>query len=253
MGAARDGVDVRILVPSRNDHPWVSLLTRRYYRRLLTNGVRIWEWQGEMMHAKTSVVDGRWVRVGSTDFNPLGVAINYELDAVIEDPDARRAGRGDVPRRSRALARDHDEEQEASAMTGVVRFVRGAAAALGFAASVSSLPAGVGNGTGPDTGRRIVPLFTYRDAILAGAFAVDGAAGASAGRALPRPTAGFVHAGEPEAAGTRDLRADHGGAGLVRHRHHDVRRGTSREEREARLARAARHRGAARGRTEWRA
>jgi cardiolipin synthase A/B len=84
-GAARDGVDVRILVPSRNDHPWVSFLARRYYRRLLTNGVRIWEWQGEMMHAKWSVVDGRWVRVGSTDFNPLGVAINYELDAVIED------------------------------------------------------------------------------------------------------------------------------------------------------------------------
>jgi cardiolipin synthase len=85
-GAARDGVDVRVLVPSRNDHPWVSFLARRYYRRLLTNGVRIWEWQGEMMHAKTSVIDGRWVRVGSTDFNPLGVAINYELDAVIEDP-----------------------------------------------------------------------------------------------------------------------------------------------------------------------
>jgi cardiolipin synthase len=85
-GAARDGVDVRILLPSRNDHPWVSLLARRYYRRLLTNGVRLWEWQGEMMHAKTSVIDGRWVRVGSTDFNPLGVAINFELDAVIEDP-----------------------------------------------------------------------------------------------------------------------------------------------------------------------
>lgn len=85
-GAARDGVDVRILVPSRNDHPWVSLVARRFYRRLLTNGVRIWEWQGEMMHAKTSVVDGRWLRVGSTDFNPLGVGINYEIDAVIEDP-----------------------------------------------------------------------------------------------------------------------------------------------------------------------
>ena len=85
LGASRDGVDVRILVPARNDHPWVSFLTRRYYRRLLTNGVRIWEWKGTMMHAKTSVVDGRWVRVGSTDFNPLGVGINYELDAVIED------------------------------------------------------------------------------------------------------------------------------------------------------------------------
>jgi cardiolipin synthase len=89
-GAARDGVDVRILLPSRNDHPWVSLLARRYYRRLLTNGVRLWEWQGEMMHAKTSVIDGRWVRIGSTDFNPLGVAINYELDAVIEDPELGR-------------------------------------------------------------------------------------------------------------------------------------------------------------------
>ncbi len=46
----------------------------------------MWEWRGEMMHAKSSVVDGRWVRVGSTDFNLLGVAINFELDAVIEDP-----------------------------------------------------------------------------------------------------------------------------------------------------------------------
>jgi cardiolipin synthase len=89
-GAARDGVDVRVLVPSRNDHPWVTVLTRRYYRRLLTTGVRVWEWKGEMMHAKTSVVDGRWIRVGSTDFNMLGVAINYELDALVEDPEIGR-------------------------------------------------------------------------------------------------------------------------------------------------------------------
>ncbi|HJU64808.1 MAG TPA: phosphatidylserine/phosphatidylglycerophosphate/cardiolipin synthase family protein [Gemmatimonadaceae bacterium] len=84
-GAARDGVDVRVLVPSKSDHPWVRMLTRQFYRRLILNGVRIWEWKGLMMHAKSSVVDGRWVRVGSTDFNPLGIAINYELDAVIED------------------------------------------------------------------------------------------------------------------------------------------------------------------------
>ena len=84
-GAARDGVDVRVLVPSRYDHFWLRGLMTRSYHRLLRNGVRIWEWRGEMMHAKTSVVDGRWLRVGSTDFNPLGVAINYELDAVIED------------------------------------------------------------------------------------------------------------------------------------------------------------------------
>jgi cardiolipin synthase A/B len=84
-GAARDGVDVRVLVPSRYDHPWIRLATRYFYRRLLRNGVRIWEWRGEMMHAKSSVVDGRWTRIGSTDFNPLGIAINFELDAVIED------------------------------------------------------------------------------------------------------------------------------------------------------------------------
>lgn len=85
-GAARDGVDVRLLVPSSYDHPWIRRLTRRRYRRLLENGVRIWEWRGEMMHAKTSVTDGRIVRVGSTDFNPLGLAINYELDAIVLDP-----------------------------------------------------------------------------------------------------------------------------------------------------------------------
>jgi phosphatidylserine/phosphatidylglycerophosphate/cardiolipin synthase-like enzyme len=84
-GAARDGVDVRLLLPSRNDHPWVHRVTRRFYRRLLSNGVRIWEWQGPMMHAKTSVTDGYWTRVGSTDFNPLGVAINFELDVYIAD------------------------------------------------------------------------------------------------------------------------------------------------------------------------
>ena len=84
-GAARDGVDVRLLVPGRGDHAWVVPVTRRFYPRLLRNGVRIWEWQGEMMHAKTQVSDGRYARVGSTDFNPLGVAINFELDAVIDD------------------------------------------------------------------------------------------------------------------------------------------------------------------------
>lgn len=85
VGAARDGVDVRVLVPNKNDHQWVTNISRRYYRFLLRGGVRIWEWSGVMMHAKMSVTDGRVTRVGSTDFNPLGVAINYEIDAFIDD------------------------------------------------------------------------------------------------------------------------------------------------------------------------
>ena len=110
-GAARDGVDVRILVPGRNDHPWVTKFTRRYYRRLLRNGVRIWEWGGEMMHAKTSVVDGRFTRVGSTDFNALGIAINYELDAIIEDRavghDAEQMFLEDLDRSREVTKRSH--------------------------------------------------------------------------------------------------------------------------------------------------
>jgi cardiolipin synthase len=84
-GAARDGVDVRVLVPSTTDHPWVRRFSRLAIHRLRENGVRIWEWRGAMMHAKTSVVDSQIVRVGSTDFNPLGISINYELDALILD------------------------------------------------------------------------------------------------------------------------------------------------------------------------
>ena len=84
-GAASDGVDVRVLVPGRNDHPWVNRYAATFYPSLLRNGVRIWEWQGEMMHAKSTVMDGVITRIGSTDFNPLGAAINYELDAIIGD------------------------------------------------------------------------------------------------------------------------------------------------------------------------
>lgn len=84
-GAARDGVDVRVLVPGSNDHPWVNSYAASYYPSLLRNGVRIFEWQGEMMHAKSTVMDGVITRIGSTDFNPLGAAINYELDAIIGD------------------------------------------------------------------------------------------------------------------------------------------------------------------------
>jgi cardiolipin synthase A/B len=83
--AAMDGVDVRILVPGASDHPWFRRLTSRTYRYLLGAGVRLWEWKGEMMHAKFGVIDGQWVRVGSTDFNLLGVQVNYELDAFIQD------------------------------------------------------------------------------------------------------------------------------------------------------------------------
>ena len=68
--AARDGADVRLLLPGSSDIRAVRNLSRVGYRGLLRAGVRIWEWNGPMLHAKTIVADGRWVRVGSSNLNP---------------------------------------------------------------------------------------------------------------------------------------------------------------------------------------
>jgi cardiolipin synthase len=84
--AARDGVDVRLLVPGTSDLPLVRNLSRIGYRDLLRSGVRIYEWDGPMLHAKTIVADARWTRIGSSNLNPSSLLGNYELDVLIEDP-----------------------------------------------------------------------------------------------------------------------------------------------------------------------
>jgi cardiolipin synthase A/B len=82
--AARAGVDVRLLVPGASDIPSVRNLSRAGYRGLLRAGVRIWEWQGPMLHAKTVVIDGCWLRVGSSNLNPSSLLANWELDLFID-------------------------------------------------------------------------------------------------------------------------------------------------------------------------
>jgi cardiolipin synthase len=84
--AARDGVDVRMLVPGSSDLPLIRNLSRIGYRDLLRSGVRIYEWDGPMLHAKTIVADGRWVRIGSSNLNPSSLIGNYELDVLVDDP-----------------------------------------------------------------------------------------------------------------------------------------------------------------------
>jgi cardiolipin synthase len=83
--AARDGVDVRLLVPNGTDIPLLRPLSRAGYRPLLEAGVRVFEWNGTMLHAKTAVADGHWARVGSTNLNIASWFGNCELDAVVED------------------------------------------------------------------------------------------------------------------------------------------------------------------------
>lgn len=85
IDAARDGVDVRLLLPGSSDIRMVRNLARVGYRGLLKAGVRMWEWQGPMLHAKTIVADGHWVRVGSSNMNASSLLANWELDVFVDD------------------------------------------------------------------------------------------------------------------------------------------------------------------------
>lgn len=84
--ASQDGVDVRLLVPGKgSDITLIQAISRAGYRPLLEAGVRVFEWNGSMIHAKTAVADGRWARVGSTNLNLASWIGNYELDVIVED------------------------------------------------------------------------------------------------------------------------------------------------------------------------
>lgn len=88
--AAQDGVDVRLLLPQGSDVGWTVPASRTLYRTLLESGVRIFEWNGQMIHAKTAVADTRWARIGSTNLNLSSWLGNWELDVAIEDQDVAR-------------------------------------------------------------------------------------------------------------------------------------------------------------------
>jgi cardiolipin synthase A/B len=87
LDAAKSGVDVRLLVPGTSDLPVLRNFTRVGYRELLHAGVRVFEYRGPMIHAKTMLVDRRWSRVGSTNLNVSGLLTNYELDLIAEAED----------------------------------------------------------------------------------------------------------------------------------------------------------------------
>jgi cardiolipin synthase len=87
MNASSDGVDVRLLVPGASDIPAVAALSRTGYRALLEAGIRIFEWKGPMLHAKTAVADSQWARVGSTNLNIASWVGNCEIDVAIENED----------------------------------------------------------------------------------------------------------------------------------------------------------------------
>lgn len=87
--AARRGVDVRLLLPgARTDHPWVRQAARRFYGKLLRSGVRIFEYQPCMLHAKLILCDD-WVSIGSSNLDRW--SFRWNLEANQEIADARAA------------------------------------------------------------------------------------------------------------------------------------------------------------------
>lgn len=83
--AAERGVDVRVMVAGTTDVTAVKLATRTIYGRMLRAGIRLYEWHGRVLHAKTAVVDGRWATVGSSNLDQQSLRLNMEANAIIDD------------------------------------------------------------------------------------------------------------------------------------------------------------------------
>jgi cardiolipin synthase len=87
LAAAKRGVDVRVLtVSGKTDVKTTWYAGRTYYEKLLEGGVKIYEYQPTMMHAKSMVVDGIWSYVGSMNFDNRSLSFNDESLLVALDP-----------------------------------------------------------------------------------------------------------------------------------------------------------------------
>ena len=85
--AARRGVKVELLLPSRTDNWLVLHAGRSYYSELLEAGVRIYERRERLLHSKTATIDGVWSTVGSTNLDWRSLVYNDEINAVVLGPE----------------------------------------------------------------------------------------------------------------------------------------------------------------------
>jgi cardiolipin synthase A/B len=83
--AALRGVDVRIVLPSRNNLPFVHWASRAMQTELLANGVRVFYQPPPFIHSKLLLVDGVWTLIGSANWDPRSLRLNFELDLSIYD------------------------------------------------------------------------------------------------------------------------------------------------------------------------
>ncbi|MGH7443784.1 MAG: phospholipase D-like domain-containing protein, partial [Longimicrobiales bacterium] len=86
LAAARRGVDVRLLLPGPvTDVPITRHAARSDYELLLRGGIRIFEYQPQMMHAKTFVIDGAFAMIGSLNLDARSLYFNDEAALLVHD------------------------------------------------------------------------------------------------------------------------------------------------------------------------
>ncbi|GHP13396.1 cardiolipin synthase [Lentilactobacillus fungorum] len=83
--AAMSGVDVRIMVPSMPDHPFVYRATQYYARQLADDGVKIYFYNDGFIHSKTMVIDDEIASVGSANLDYRSFKLNFEINSFIYD------------------------------------------------------------------------------------------------------------------------------------------------------------------------
>lgn len=83
IAASYRGVDVRVLIPEYSNHIVADWAGRPSYKALLDAGVRIFLYQGAMVHSKTMTVDGKWSTVGTANLDALSMRGNYEINVEI--------------------------------------------------------------------------------------------------------------------------------------------------------------------------
>ncbi len=83
--AAESGVDVRLMIPDKPDHPFVYWATLSFCADLLDAGVRTYRYQQGFLHAKMIVIDGKAASVGSANFDMRSFRLNFETNLILYD------------------------------------------------------------------------------------------------------------------------------------------------------------------------
>jgi cardiolipin synthase len=102
IGASVRGVDVRILTAGRSDVPFARVAGRHLYRKLLEAGVRVFEMQDPILHAKSMTIDARYSIVGSYNVDEYGSKHNLEVAIASQDSDLARQITKEFMRRAAA-------------------------------------------------------------------------------------------------------------------------------------------------------